>query len=457
MKRPRAFGLLSVLLLVPGIATAKAPRTPVITFSTHTLANGMRLIVAPDRAVPVATLAMVVPVGSRQESRGRSGFAHLFEHLMFEGSAHVPKGRFDKILEGYGADNNAWTSSDFTYFYETMPSNVLPVAAWLEADRLSALDVSGKNMRNQVSVVKEEKLRNVENEPYARLLWVEIASRTFSNWANAHDSYGLFEDLDAADLKDVRKFFADHYAPGNVIMAVAGKVRASEARDLLARYLEWIPNRGAPPPADLAEPAQDGERTFTVRDRHAKVPGVAVVWSGMPERRSPAYYALTHLGRLLFVGKSARLYQLLVKEEQVATAVDEPFSGGLGFPVTDWEDYRAPGLFGGFILHKPGVAPERIKELVYQEVSRIAREGVGADELTRVKTKFRSDWIVGRQTSSGRAYALLKAAVLDGDPTAANGELERFLSVSSADIKLAAEAHLRPAKANIFVLRPVQP
>jgi len=187
------------LVLLLGLALCAAPaRAMTIPIHSFELPNGLRVVLSPDRTVPVVTLAAVFDVGGRQEVRGRSGFAHLFEHLMFEGSAHVPKGRFDKLLEGFGADNNASTHEDFTFYYEVMPSNVLPLAAWLDADRLSALDVSETNMRNQVSVVKEEKRMRVDNEAYAPLLAVEIASRTFSNYANSHPLIGTFEDLDAA-------------------------------------------------------------------------------------------------------------------------------------------------------------------------------------------------------------------------------------------------------------------
>ncbi|MEE8425571.1 MAG: insulinase family protein, partial [Elusimicrobiota bacterium] len=174
-----------LLLLAAGRAGAS-----VIEIDEFRLPNGMRVVLAPDSAVPVVTLAMAVPVGARQEERGHSGFAHLFEHLMFEGSAHVRKGEFDRILESHGAENNAWTALDYTFYYEVLPAHALPIAIWLDADRLSALSVSEEGRRNQVDVVKEEKRLQVFNEPYGPLLWIDIASRTFSNWANTHDIYG---------------------------------------------------------------------------------------------------------------------------------------------------------------------------------------------------------------------------------------------------------------------------
>ncbi|MEK7742883.1 MAG: pitrilysin family protein [Elusimicrobiota bacterium] len=466
----RAAAPLVLALCLPGLSvraagehTSQAPAAPSasglepgagsIPFERFDLPNGLRVVFSRDTAVPVATVAMIFDAGGRHEARGRSGFAHLFEHLMFEGSAHVKKGDFDKILERNGADNNASTHQDFTFYFEEMPSGVLPVALWLDADRLSALDVSETNMRNQVSVVQEERRMRVDNEAYAPLLWVEVASRTFANYANSHPTIGSFEDLQAAGLKDVRAFFNQYYAPKNAWLAVVGDFEPVQARAWVSDYFGWIPNRDEPTLLDTSEPRQEGERAFQSVDAQAQVPGVAVVWSNMPPRRSaPDYYALTLLGRLLFEGKSARLYQLLVKEKQAATAIDAMGTGGLGFPVSDWAEFKAPGLFGGFILHKPEASAQGIRSLVYEEVGRISSSGVPAEELERVKVKFRSDQVVQSQTALGRASALLRAAVLDGDPAAAEGELEKFMAVTPEQVQAAAAKYLIPASANVFEL-----
>ena len=335
-----ALALLAANCFAAGVSTA-----PAAGLSRFELANGLRVVLLPDRAVPVVAFAMIFDIGGRHEARGRSGFAHLFEHLMFEGSAHVPKGRFDKLLEAYGGDNNASTHEDFTFYYEVMPSNVLPLAVWLDADRVSALDVTEKSMRNQVSVVEEEKRMRVDNEPYAPLLWVEVASRTFSNYANSHPTIGTFADLDAATLQDVRNFFDEYYAPKNAWLAVVGDFDPAAARKTIENYFAWIPNRGEPVFPETAEPRQAGERDFKIADAHANVPGVAIVFNNLPKRRAPEFYSLALLGRALFYGKSSRLYQLLVKEKQAASAIDEPYRGGLGFPVSVPDEYKAPGLF----------------------------------------------------------------------------------------------------------------
>jgi predicted Zn-dependent peptidase len=419
--------LISAFLAAAVASGAAEPAAPRVEFSSFTLSNGLRVVLSQDSSVPVVAMTMIVDVGGRHEARGLSGFAHLFEHLMFEGSKHVPRGDFDKLLETYGGDNNASTHEDFTLYYEQVPSNALPVALWLDADRVGALNVAPESVKNQIEVVKEEKRMRVDNEPYGSLLYVEMASHTFSNWQNSHPTIGSFADLDAASLKDVRAFFEAYYSPDNIIMAIVGDIDPVETKKLVESYFSSMPAKPRPKAADVTEPAPAGERTIKLVDAHAKLPALAFTWKGAPERGTEEYYAMLLLGKALFSGKSARLYQKLVKESQVAVALD----GGLGFPISDADEYKAPGAFGGFVVHKREKTPA---------------------ELERVKTKFRSDWLRGQETRLGRAQRLLYAALLDGDPEAANRELPRFMAVTSAQIKSAAAARLVPAAAAWFEL-----
>ncbi len=428
---------------------------PAGAYETFVLPNGLRVLLDPDPSVPVVTVAMAVPVGSRQETPGRSGFAHLFEHLMFQGSAHVPRGQFDKLLEGLGGDNNASTHEDHTFYHETLPAHALATALWLDADRLSALAVSEEGLRNQVSVVEEERRQNVDDEPYQPLLSVEVASRVFANWANAHDTFGSFADLDAAKRADAQAFFDARYAPRETRLAVVGDFSLAEGRALVERYFAWIPGRAAasaPAPVDASEPAQTGERRFTSRDEHAAVPGVALVWTGTPPRAGRERWALGLVGRYLGAGDAARLRQVLVKEARAATAVDQPAEGGLGFPVTGLEDYKEPGAFGFFILRRPEASPERVRELVLAETARAAAEGVPEPALSRVKARLKGDWLRGRQTGLGRAQAWLRAAVLDGDPAAADAEILAAMSITPEETRAAAAALFRDDHLNVFTL-----
>ena len=442
--------LLAAVLLAAVPAAASETAAPRIDFSSFTLANGLRVVLSRDASVPVVAMTMIVDAGGRHEARGLSGFAHLFEHLMFEGSRNVPRGEFDKLLETYGGDNNASTHTDFTFYYEQVPSNALPVAVWLDADRVGALNVAPESVKNQIEVVKEEKRMRVDNEPYGSLLYVDMASHTFSNWQNSHPTIGSFEDLDAASLKDVRAFFEAYYSPDNVIMAIVGDIDPAETKALVSAYFGSTPAKPRPRAADVSEPAPSGERAVKLVDAHAKLPALGFTWKGGPERGSEDYYAMLLLGKALFSGKSARLYQTLVKESKAAVSLD----GGLGFPISDADEYKAPGAFGGFVVHKREKPASELKSLVEAEIARVGREGLAPSELERVKTKFRSDWLRGQETRLGRAQRLLYAALLDGDPEAANRELARFMAVTPDQIRRAAASRLSPAASTWFELAP---
>ena len=443
--------LLSAALALAGPAAAASeasvePSAPRVDFSSFTLPNGLHVLVSKDSSVPVVAVAMIVNVGGRVEARGRSGFAHLFEHMMFEGSKHVPKGGFDKYLESVGGDNNASTHEDFTFYYEELPSNALATALWLDADRIGALSVTPEAVKNQISVVEEEKRSSVDNEPYGPLEYVDMGERSFSNWQNAHPTIGTFADLDAASLSDVRAFFAAYYSPDNITLAVVGDVDLAEVRRLVTGYFGPIPAKPRPKSPDISEPAPSGESSVSLKDAHAKLPALAVSWKGMPARGTTDYYALVLLGRALLSGKSSRLFQTLVKESQTAVSAD----GGLGFPIAGWDEYKAPALFGAVVVRKSGASFDKVRGLVAAEAAKAGTEGLSAAELERVKIKFRSDWVRAQETRLGRASRLLQDALLDGDPEVANQELDRYMAVTNEDVRRAAAAYLRPEAATWF-------
>jgi predicted Zn-dependent peptidase len=370
--------------------------------------------------------------------------------MMFEGSKHVPKGGFDKYLESVGGDNNASTHEDFTFFYEELPSNALATALWLDADRIGALSVTPEAVKNQISVVEEEKRQRVDNEPYGEAEYVDIASHSFVNWQNAHPTIGTFADLDAASLSDVRAFFTAYYSPDNITLAVVGDADPAEVRRLVTGYFGPIPPKPRPKAPDVSEPPPAGERVVALRDEHAKLPALGVSWKGMPERGTSDYYALVILSRALTSGKSSRLFQSLVKESSAAVSVD----GGLGFPVSDWDEYKAPALFGLFVVRKPDAPFEKVRGLIAGETAKAGAEDLTPAELERVKIKFRSDWVRGQETSLGRASRLLQNALLDGDAEAANQELARYLAVTAEDVRRAAAAYLTPQAATWFDVAP---
>ncbi|MBI5882367.1 MAG: insulinase family protein [Elusimicrobia bacterium] len=433
------------LALAAGVVSSSLAAESVV------LANGLKVVVSRDSSAPVVAVVMGFNAGSRNETRDRAGFAHLFEKLMFEGSKHARKGEYDRILESYGGDNNAFARGDFTLFHEVLPAKALPVALWLDADRLADLDLRKDSVRGQVEVAMEERRMRVDNAPYGRLLHVEIASHAFSNWQNSHPIIADEADYDAATHKAAEKYYSDYYSPANAVLAIVGDVEPQAALDLARQYFEWIPNQGTVPRIDVSEPEPGPSRWVKLSDSHARLPAFAVSWKGMPGRGTREAAALTLVGRALFQGKSSRLYQELVKASQASVSV----AGGLGFPlVEDPFQYNAPGAFGGWTVHKAGFTAEQVKDLVMKQVAKVAASGLDAAELVRLKTVLRSEWIKGRETCLGRAQALVTAALLDGDPASADAELSRFMAVTPADTKAAAQRYLRPEIALFFSVGP---
>lgn len=427
--------------LAPGGA-----RVPQIPFQEFYLPNGMHVILSQDHSLPVVTESMLFNAGARDEQPGHSGFAHLFEHLMFEGSKDAPKGVFDHLVEGYGGSDNASTHEDYTYYFETVPSNALPLVMWLDADRIASLDVTEQNMKNQIAVVEEELRMRVDNAPYGPLLYVDLRQAAFSNWTNAHPVIGTIANLNQATLGEVQAFFDSYYAPRNCTLTIVGDIDPDQTEQMVRHYFSWIPNRGTPSPVNYAEPPRVQEVTRTVHDAQAKLPAVAIAWQG-PPRDSPAFYALTILGNLLTDGESSRLYQSMVKGSQTAIEID----GGLGFPDTDYTDYKQPGLFTILAITKPNVPPAQVQQLIFQPILDIEANGVPDAEMSRLKTKFAADWMRSEQTTLDRGQLLSLAALLDGNAAAANSELPNFLAVTSNQIADAARQYLTHERATVVI------
>lgn len=408
-----------------------------IEFRDHTLANGLRVLFSPHRVAPVVAVLVMYKVGSRDEPPGKTGFAHLFEHMMFQGSANVPRGKHFEYVESNGGVLNGFTSYDCTAYFELLPASKLPLGLWLEADRMRSLQVSQENLDNQRAVVKEERRLSIDNQPYARALerFREIA---YDNFANQHSVIGSMEDLDRATLEDVQRFFRTYYAPNNAVLVIVGDYHLRRDWALVRRLFEDIPPQPAPPPVDLAEPDRE-ERREVFHDSLASVPAVAIAWK-IPARHTDANDALQIAGEALVGGRASRLYQRLVKQEAVAVSV----SGGA-------EARPAPSLFRLFILHRPDVPPERIEQIVYEEMARLAAEGVSDAELERIRTQLIAQrWsdhlYYGLQSPLGRALALAFATVFDGDPCSVNLELERLLRIESHHVQQAVQQYLNTSR-----------
>jgi len=306
----------------------------------HTkLPNGLQVVVAPDSTAPVVTVGVYYKIGFRLEPQGRSGFAHLFEHMMFQGSANAPKMQHIKLINSSGGVLNGSTQYDVTNYYQAVPSNALERVLWLEADRMRALKVDDENLRNQRDVVKEEVRVNVLNQPYGGFPWLDLPPIAFRNWANAHNFYGDFTDLDAASLADVQAFFKTYYLPNNAVLLILGDFKPEEAFALAKKHDGGIPPGPSPRFADPAEPAQKEERRGHVVEKFGTLPAMAIGYT-MPQRRTPDWHAVALLDQALHGGRAGRIYRELVLEKQIAVEADggvddQPHERQVGGPGRD--------------------------------------------------------------------------------------------------------------------------
>jgi zinc protease len=448
-----AGALASMLLLCAGAATQTSDGKFAVALRSLQLENGLRVVLSKDNLAPVVAVAVYYDVGSRNEVKGRSGFAHLFEHMMFQGSENVPKAGHFKYVENNGGELQGSTHDDYTNYYELMPSSQLELALWLESDRMRSLKITAENLKNQQEAVKEEKRLSIDNQPYSAA-YTTLDEMVFSNWANAHPTMGSMKDLDAARLTDVREFFDTYYAPNNAVLVIAGDIDYSETEALVRKYFSTIARHKDPPAPDLSEPEAVSKRQFTVSDLHAQVPALAMEWK-IPGRGSPDRYALSLLKSILLDGKSSRLYQKLVKEKAVCLEVE----GSLDLT-------RGPSDIAILSVHKANIKASEVQAIIESEVDKLRKEGVGAEELARVKNQYRlsrfigdaqGDQYSGLDTALGRALALAEFTLFDRDPSLINSDLDRYLEVSADQVRAAAVKYLGTVNRSVLYIRPSTP
>ncbi len=429
-----------------------------IPVENTTLENGLRVVVSPDRAAPVATVGVYYNIGFRLEPRGRSGFAHLFEHMMFQGSEHAAKMVHIKLINSSGGVLNGSTHYDVTNYYESVPSNALERVLWLEADRMRALKVDDENLRNQRDVVKEEVRVNVLNQPYGGFPWLDLPPIAFRNWHNAHNFYGDFADLDAATLSDVQQFFHTYYAPSNAVLLMLGDITPEEGIALARRHFGDIAAGPAKPKADVSEVPFDGERRGEVEERFGTLPGIAVGYRA-PERRTQDWFALAMLDHALHGGRAGRVYRKLVQEQQIA--VDT--GGGIQYPTGDLFDYNGPTLLVSRLLYKPEHSPEQALAAYDAVVEEVRQKGIESDELEQVKVKFRSDYFSSLEGGHGGyipRYGLMHYlacfTLFDDDPRLVNSILEGFDDVTLEQVRAAGQKYLDPSRRALVIRQPAK-
>jgi len=446
MRLTRGLAWLSTLLFALPAVAAGADRWE-IPVATKTLDNGLTVVVSEDRSAPVVGVSVVYGIGMRLEPRNRTGFAHLFEHLMFEGSANAPEGVFDRVITGGGGRNNGSTRADFTNYIEIAPSSAIEPILWLEADRMRMLDFNEATLANQQDVVKEEIRNNVQNQPYGGFMWIDIGQHAFQKWENNHDGYGSFEDLEAATLDDVKAFHRDYYGPNNAILSMAGDISAEEGFALAEKYFGGIAARPTPPAPDFSEGLNTQEKRIVQADRLAQVPAIAAAWK-MPDRGSPDQAPMAVLGALLANGDASRLYQGLVKGRELALNVDSLY--GL---TSEWE-YDGPTLFTVFALYKPTTDADAVLPAIDEEIARIVAEGVDDATLARVRTRMLADWYNGLESFLSRADTLAKLQLMWDDAGVVNRIPGWIEAVTSADVQRVARTYLTRGNRTVIDRKP---
>jgi zinc protease len=417
-----------------------------------TLANGLRVVASPDHSAPFVTVGVYYQIGFRLEPRGRSGFAHLFEHMMFQGSENAGKMEHIRLINSSGGLLNGTTNYDVTNYFESVPSNALERVLWLEADRMRALKVDDENLRNQRDVVKEEVRVNVMNQPYGGFPWLDLPPVAFRNWPNAHNFYGDFADLDAATLADVQQFFRTYYAPNNAVLLMIGDLEPAEAFSLAKRHFENIPAGPPPPRADVSEPPQIEERHGEVPEPFGPLAAIAIGYT-MPPRGAKDWYAAAVLDRVLHGGRAGRVHHQLVLEKQIAVEA----GGG-----AELFDTNGPTQMVTRIFPKPEFEPAAAIAAFDEVIREISEHGVTEDELAAVKVKIRSDYysmLEGGMGSYmprfGLMHYLASFTLFDGDPDRVNTVLDQFQAVTSAEVQAVARKLLVPQNRAVLVRKPV--
>ena len=420
---------------------AAAARNVQIPIQQVTLKNGLRVVLSEDHAAPTVSLCVTFDVGSRNELPGHTGFAHLFEHMMFQGSENVGKGEHLILVHVNGGDVNGTTNQDSTNYYERVPANQLDMALFLESDRMRALRITPANLDNQRNTVKEERRLRMDNQAYGKTGEI-LGDLAYDNFAYKHSTMGSMADLDAASLDDVAKFFKMYYAPNNAVLTLVGDFKSAEAIETIKKYFADIPAQPAPPAVDMTEPAQTQVRKTTVEDSFARLPRLDIVYKTVPAN-SPDWYALDMLGDILFGGQSSRLYQKLVKEKGVALQV----AGGIDMR-------RGPALFQAFALLKPGQDAAQIEQMISEELERVKSDGVTIAEMEKVRTQDRLQQAESMESTMNRARTLGRYAVYFHDPTLINTMLAKYSDVTPDDIRRVARQYLGEAQRTVVLTVP---
>ncbi len=414
-----------------------------LRFEDVRLGNGLRVIMAEDHSAPVVALCITYNVGSRNERQGRTGFAHLFEHMMFKGSENVGPGEQMVLVFNNGGVLNGSTTEERTNYFEALPANQLELALFLEADRMRSLPtaITKENLDNQRNAVQEERRLGLDNQPYGKTE-EKFQETMFDNFAYKHSVIGSMEDLNAATVGDVKEFFRIYYAPNNAALTLVGDFRSPDALAQIKKYFEPIPSQTPPPPVNTDEPAQTSERRFTMEDPLARVPRLDIGYKGIVGN-TPDYYAMQVLNQALASGQSSRLYQALVKEQVVASSV---------FGMT--EDWRGPGAYLIQVMLVPGKKAEDVESVIDAEIAKLQNEPIADWELEKAKNLSRRASIQTLQSSIGTAIRLGQYAIFYDDPNLINTQFQKIAAVTKADVQRVARKYLKATNRTVALTVP---
>jgi predicted Zn-dependent peptidase len=443
LKQQYLIGLLVAALLCAGAALAvpKGAPTVHVNFKETKLKNGLRVITVEDHSAPVIAISITYNVGSRNERPGRTGFAHLFEHMMFKGSENVGTGEHFYLIFNNGGTMNGTTNEDRTNYFEALPANQLDLALFLEADRMRSLAITKANLDNQRNAVQEERRLGVDNQPYGQSGEIQ-QGLIYDNFAYKHTTIGSMEDLNAASVEDVAAFFKMYYAPNNAVLTLVGDFKTADALAKIKKNFESIPRQPDPPGVDMTEPPQTAERRTSVDDALARLPQVDIAFKAVPGN-TPDFYALQVLSAALQGGQSSRLYQKLVKEKQLVTNI-----GGF------MDEKRGTGAFYISATVRQGVKPADVEAAIYEEIERLKKEGIADWELQKAKNSTRRSFINGLQSSLSRAISIGQYTVYYNEPNLINARLDKVSAVTKADVDRVANKYLTAANRTVVTTMP---
>ncbi len=445
----RRFGPVAALALALAAPALAEP----IPIDSYKLANGLQVVLSRDTTAPTACVAVYYNIGFRIEPRDRTGFAHLFEHMMFQGSQNLGKMEFIRLIQKNGGILNGSTRFDFTNYFQVVPAHAVEPVLWAEADRMRGLAITQENLTNQQGVVKNEVKVNVLNQPYGGFPWLDLPQIANSNWYNAHNFYGDLEDLDAATLADVESFFKTFYAPNNAVLVVVGDFEPATTKTWIEKYFASIPSSKLPPQPDISEPRQTEEKRATTPDPLATRPALAVGYHA-PPRGTPEYFAMGLLDQILVQGRDSRLYQALVQESGFTGEVD----GGINIGLGNMYNIGGPTLWVASLMHDSDKTADAVLAVFDREIEKLRSAPVDQATLDLARVKIRSQLYdeIEQTFGFGRADLLASFALFDDDPSAINRLEGEFMKVTPDLLQKTAQEYLRPTNRTVL-LRVPQP